>query len=166
MSLKKFKRMSKHEEERIIISHDLLNFIKFSLFLIEKRSCFIDRYLIGLFVDIFCDFIGLVEEKILIFDCSWELFFFSKIYGSPMLQEWFHHGFKRCLWTSYVWNEDLKEIHLNQKWLIFLSYELISSGILKVPCRHSSLTFAALHFLNLKTETVSAYYYLIIRIVH
>ena len=78
MSLKKFKRMSKHEEERIIISHDLLNFIKFSLFLIEKRSCFIDRYLIGLFVDIFCDFIGLVEEKILIFDCSWELFFFQK----------------------------------------------------------------------------------------
>ena len=92
MSLKKFKRMSKHGEERIIFSNDLLNFIKFSLFLIEKRSCFIDRYLNGLFVDIFCDFIGLVEEKILILDCSWE-HFFSKIYGiadaSGMISAWF-----------------------------------------------------------------------------
>jgi hypothetical protein len=70
MSLKKFKKWSRHEEERIIISNDLLNFIKLNLFLIEKRSCHLDESLSGLFVDIFGDFIGLVDEKILIFDWS------------------------------------------------------------------------------------------------
>ena len=77
MSLKKFKRWSRNEEDRIIISNDLLNFIKLILFSIEKKNCHIDKYLTGLFVDIFRDFIGLVDEKILIFDWSWEHFFFK-----------------------------------------------------------------------------------------
>jgi len=153
MSLKKFKRWSRNEDDRIIISNDLLNFIKLILFSIEKTSSHIDKSLTGLFVDIFCDFIGLVDEKLLIFDWSWEHFFFKNTLSPWCDGIWLLLGFKRCLWTSYVQNEDLKGIHLNQKWLIFLSYEIISSGILEVSSCHSSLTFAAMHFLNLKTET-------------
>ena len=119
MSLKKFKRWSRNEEDRIIISNDLLNFIKLILFSIEKKNCHIDKSLTGLFVDIFCDFIGLVDEKILIFDWSWEHFFFKNTLSPWCDGIWLLLGFKRCLWTSYVQNEDLKDIHLNQKWLIF-----------------------------------------------
>jgi hypothetical protein len=60
-----------------------------------------------------------VDEKILIFDWSWDHFVFKNTLTPWCDGIWLLLGFKRCLWTSYVQNKDLKEIHLNQKWLIF-----------------------------------------------
>ena len=88
-------------------------------------------------------------------------FFFKNIWiadTSDMITPWFQKMSVNKLCSKWRSQRDTSKSEM----IDFLSYEIISSGILEVSSCHSSLTFAAMHFLNLKTETVSAYFYLII----